>query len=58
MFETKKDNNENEMRSLLYGSIAVNEQALSSKIFLWEPSRVHCYIDNMNQQFDCLISTQ
>ena len=39
MFETKKDFNETEMRTLielLYGSIAIKEQALSSKIFLWE----------------------
>ena len=40
MFEAKKDNNKTEMRTLtelLYGSIAVKqEQALSSKIFLWE----------------------
>ena len=38
MFETKKDYNETEMRTLielLYSSIAVKEQALSSKIFLW-----------------------
>ena len=38
MFETKKDYNETEMRTLielLYGSIAIKEQALSSKIFLW-----------------------
>ena len=38
MFETKKDNNETETRTLvevLYGSIAIKEQALSSKIFLW-----------------------
>ena len=39
MFETKKDYNETEMRTLielLYGSIAIKEQALSSKIFLWD----------------------
>ena len=39
MFETKKDYNENEMRTLnelLYGTRAIKEQALSSKIFLWE----------------------
>ena len=38
MFETKRKYNETEMRTLielLYGSIAVQEQALSSKIFLW-----------------------
>ena len=38
MFETKKDYKETEMWTLielLYGSIAVKEQALSSKIFLW-----------------------
>ena len=38
MFETKKDYNETEMRTLielLYGSIAMREQALSSKNFLW-----------------------
>ena len=38
MFETKKDYNETEMRTLielLYGSIAIKEQALNSKIFLW-----------------------
>ena len=38
MFETKKDYNETEMRTLielLYSSIAIKEQALSSKIFLW-----------------------
>ena len=42
MFETKKDYNETEMRTLielLYGSIAIKEQALSSKIFLWVPLR-------------------
>ena len=39
MFETKKDYNETEMRALielLDGSIAIKEQALSSKIFFWE----------------------
>ena len=39
MFETKKDYNETEMRTLielLYGSIAIKEQALSSNIFLWD----------------------
>ena len=38
MFETKKDSNETEMRTLielLYGSVAIKEQALSCKIFLW-----------------------
>ena len=38
MFETKKDKNETEMRTLielLYSSVAIREQALSSKIFLW-----------------------
>ena len=38
MFKTKKDDNENEMRTLielLYGSVAIKEQALSSQIFLW-----------------------
>ena len=38
MFETKKDHNETEMRTvieLLYSSIAMKEQALSRKIFLW-----------------------
>ena len=42
MFETKKDYNETEMRTLIelfYGSIAIKEQALSSKIFLWVPLR-------------------
>ena len=37
MFETKEDYNETEMRTLivlLYGSIAIKEQALSSKISL------------------------
>ena len=41
MFETKKDYNETEMGTLierLYGSIAIKEQALSSKIFLWDRS--------------------
>ena len=39
MFETKKDYNKTEMRTLielLYSSIAIKEQALSSKMFLWE----------------------
>ena len=38
MFETKKDYNETEMRTLielLYSSIAIKEQALSCKMFLW-----------------------
>lgn len=38
MFETKKDYNETEMRTLielLYGSIAIKELVLRSKIFLW-----------------------
>ena len=41
MFETKKDYNETEMTpliELLYVSIAIKEQALSSKIFLWGDS--------------------
>ena len=46
MFETKKDDNETEMRTLtelLYGSKAIKEQALSSKIFLWVvTSQVKC----------------
>ena len=38
MFETKKDYNKTEKRTLielLYSSITIKEQALSSKIFLW-----------------------
>ena len=38
MFETKKDYNETEMRTLielLYGSIAIKEQTLSIKIFFF-----------------------
>ena len=38
MFETKKYYHETKMRALielLYGSIAVKEQVLSSEIFLW-----------------------
>ena len=44
MFETKEDYNETEMRTLielLYGSIAIKEQALSSKIYLWEYLQLH-----------------
>ena len=43
MFETKKDYDKTEMRTLielLYGSIAVKEQALSSKIFFWVVSEI------------------
>ena len=43
MFETKKDYSETEMRTLIelpYGSTAIKEQALSSKIFLWLSSKV------------------
>ena len=38
MFETKKDYDENEMRTLielLYVSVAMKELALSSTFFLW-----------------------
>ena len=48
MFETKKDYNETEMRTLielLYSSIAIKEQALSGKMFLWvhfDWSIMHC----------------
>ena len=50
MFETKKDY-ETEMRTLtelLYGSIAIKEQALSSKIFLWAmPSQLKFLIQEI-----------
>ena len=39
MLETKKDDNHTKMRTLvelLYSSIAIKEQTLSSKIFLWD----------------------
>ena len=47
MFETKKDYNETEMRTLielLYGSIAIKEQALSGKNFLWVVSSHYWYL--------------
>ena len=52
MFETKKDYNETEMRTLtelLYSSIAIKEQALSSKIFLW---------GQLNDTYQCEIHFQ
>ena len=45
MFETKKDYNETELRTLielLYSSIAIKEQDLSNKNFLWVSSLAFC----------------
>ena len=47
MFETKKDHNETGMRTLIelvYGSIAMKEQALSSKIVLWVSLKMLCML--------------
>ena len=57
MFETKKDYNETEMRTLielLYGSIAIKEQALSSNIFLWAATAITVYQCSNSQDDQCL----
>ena len=60
MFKTKKDYSETEMGTLielLYGSIAIKEQALSNKIFLWEGTNSVCQLLSKDHIFSsiCLI---